>query len=76
MGDILVFDGEVLAYSTSNTSCRRILVADGFEVLTLAFLRKGDASVVSVDDAAIELEVVGGGETFTFLSQKLSFLKT
>jgi len=68
LSDILVLDGEVLAYSTSNASCRRVLVADGFEVLALAFLRKGDASVVSVDDAAIELEVVDNSETFTFLS--------
>jgi hypothetical protein len=68
LSDILVLNREVLAYSTSDASCRRVLVANGFEVLALAFLRKGNASVVSIDDAAIEFKVVGGGKAFTFLS--------
>ncbi len=63
-----------MAYSTSNASCYRVLIADCFEVFALAFLRKGDTSVVSVDNAAIKLEVVGGSETFTFLSQKPGLL--
>jgi hypothetical protein len=68
LSDILVLDREVLAYSTSNASYRRVLVTNGFKVLALAFLCKGNASVISIDDAAIKLEVVGGGKAFMFLS--------
>jgi hypothetical protein len=63
-----------LAYSTSNASCYRVLIADCFEVFALAFLCKGNTSVVSVDNATIKLEVMGGGKTFTFLSQKPGLL--
>jgi hypothetical protein len=68
LNDILVLDGEVLAYSTSNASYRHVLVINGFEVLALAFLYKGDSSVINVDNAIIKLKVISGGETFTFLS--------
>jgi hypothetical protein len=57
-----------LAYSTSNASCRHVLVTNSFEVLALVFLHKGDSSVIKVDNAVIKLEVVGSNETFTFLS--------
>jgi hypothetical protein len=64
-----------LAYSTFNASYRYVLVVNGFKVLALAFLHKGDSSVVKVDSATIKLEVISNSETFMFLSQKLSFLK-
>jgi hypothetical protein len=76
LSDILVLDGEVLAYNTFNANCRHVLIINGFEVLALAFLYKGDSSVIKVNSATIKLKVVSGGETFMFLSQKLSFLKT
>ncbi len=74
MSNILVLNREVLAYSTSNAGCYRVLITNYFEVFALAFLHKGDTSVVSVDNAAIKLKVVSGGKTFTFLSQKPGLL--
>jgi hypothetical protein len=68
LSDILVLDREVLAYSTSNANCHHVLVVNSFEVLALAFLRKGDSSVIKVNDATIKLEVMSGSETFTFFN--------
>ena len=68
MSDILVLDSEVLIYGTPITGYSRILVANGFEVLVLPYLRKGNSSAIGMDNSSIELEVVGSGETFTFLS--------
>jgi hypothetical protein len=64
----LVLDGEVLAYSTFNASYRYVLVVNGFEVLALVFLYKGDSSVINVDNVAIKLKVMSNSETFTFLN--------
>jgi hypothetical protein len=48
LGDVLVFNVEVLAYSSSATSCSRILTANDFEVLALALLRKSNTIVFKV----------------------------
>jgi hypothetical protein len=68
LSDILVLDAEVLTYSTSTAGYSRILVANGFEVLILPYLRKGNSSAVDVDNPSVKLKVVGGSETLTFLS--------
>jgi hypothetical protein len=74
LSDILILDKEVLAYSTFNASYCHVLVIDCFEVFALAFLYKGNTSVINVNNAAIKLEVVSGNETFTFLNQKPGLL--
>jgi hypothetical protein len=74
LSDILVLDGEVLTYSTFTTSRGNVLVVDAFEVLALAYLYKGDTSVVNVDNSFIELEVVVRGKALAFLGQKPSLL--
>ncbi len=68
LSDILVLDSEVLTYSTSTASCSHILVTNGFEVLVLPYLHKGNSSAVNVDNSSVKLEVIGGSETLTFLS--------
>jgi hypothetical protein len=40
------------------------------------YLRKGNTSVVGVDNSSIELQVVIKGETLTFLSQKPGLLQS
>jgi hypothetical protein len=75
LSDILVLDREVLAYGTLVTCCHRVLVINGFEVFALAFLYKGDSSVINVDNAVIEFEVISNNKTFTFLGQELGFFK-
>ena len=72
----MVLDGEVLTYSTSTTGRGGVLVADDFEVLALAYLRKGNTSVAGVDNSSVELEVVIKGETLAFLDQKLRLFQT
>jgi hypothetical protein len=72
----LILDGEVLMYSTSTTSRGSVLVADDLEVLALVYLRKGNTSVVSVDNSSVELQVVVGGETLVFLGQKPGLLQS
>ena len=74
LSDILVLDIEVFTYSASTTCYSRVLAVNGFEVFTLVYLRKGNSSAVSMDNSSVELEVVSGGETFTFLSQKPGLL--
>jgi hypothetical protein len=39
-----------------------------FEVFTLIFLCKGDATIFEVYNAAVEFKVMGRGKAFTFLS--------
>jgi len=68
LSDILVLNAEVLTYSTSTTGYSRILVVNGFEVLALPYLRKGNSSAVDVDNPSVKLEVVSSSETLTFLS--------
>ncbi len=68
LSDILVLNGEVLTYSTSTAGYSRILVTNGFEVLALLYLYKGNSSAVDVDNSSVKLEVVSSGETLTSLS--------
>jgi hypothetical protein len=68
LSNILVLDGEVLAYSAPTTSCSHILVANDFEVLALALLHKGNSSGFGMDNPTIELEIIVGSEAFTLLS--------
>jgi hypothetical protein len=68
LSDILVFDIEVLTYSTFITGYSRILVVNGFKVLILPYLRKGNSSAVDVNNPSVKLKVVGDSETLTFFS--------
>ena len=65
-----------MTYSTSTTGRGGVLVADDFEVLALAYLRKGNTSVAGVDNSSVELEVVIAGETLAFLGQKPGLLQS
>jgi hypothetical protein len=75
LSDILVLDREILVYGTLITYCYYVLVIDGFKVFALAFLYKGDSSVINVNDAVIEFKVMSNNKTFMFLNQELGFLK-
>ncbi len=58
-------------YSASTTSCYYVFITNGFEVLILLYLYKGNYGAISFNNPSIKLEVVGGSETFTFLGYKL-----
>ncbi|KAF4626883.1 hypothetical protein G7Y89_g11273 [Cudoniella acicularis] len=59
LGDVLILRNEVLTYSTSTTSYSRIFITYDFKVLILAFLRKGDTTVVlKVYNIAVKLKVM------------------
>ena len=65
----MILSREVLAYSSSATSCSRILSANWFEVLVLSFLRKGNTAIVfKVYNATVELKIIARSKAFTFLS--------
>jgi hypothetical protein len=71
LSNILVLDIKVLAYSVSVTGCCRVLVADGFKVLILSYLYKGNYGIVSFNNSFVELEVMGGTKPLTFLRHEL-----
>jgi hypothetical protein len=71
LSNILVLDTKVLAYSASAAGCRRVLVTDGFKVLILPYLCKGNYGAVSFDNSSVKLEVMGGTEPLTFLRHEL-----
>jgi hypothetical protein len=55
-------------YNTSTAYRSRVLSYYRVEVTILAFLRKGNTSGISVNNASIELEVVVSRKTFALLS--------
>jgi hypothetical protein len=55
-------------YNTSTTYRSRVLSYYQVEVTALAFLRKGNTSGISVNNASIKLKVVVSRKTFTLLS--------
>ena len=58
LGDILVFDREVLANGTSDTSHRDIILTNGFEVFVLPYLYKRDSGIIDINNTTIKLQVI------------------
>jgi hypothetical protein len=71
LSNILVLDIKVLAYSAFVASYRRVLVVNGFEVLILLYLYKGNYDIVSFDNSFVKLKVISGTKPLTFLYYKL-----
>jgi hypothetical protein len=71
LSNILVLDTKVLVYSASATGYRRVLITDGFKVLILSYLYKGNYDAVSFDNSSVKLKVIGGTKPLTFLRHEL-----
>jgi hypothetical protein len=60
---------------TSTTHRSRILNYHYSEVSTLSFLREGNTSRISIDNASIKLKIIVSHKAFTLLSQEFSLLE-
>ena len=75
MGDILVFNREILTNSAPTAYNSSILYRNGSEVFILAFLYKSNSSSIYIDNTSIKLEIIVNSKAFTLLSQELSLME-
>ena len=61
LGDILFLSKEIITYSAPTTRSSSILITNGFKVLILLLLRKGNPVTIKVDNSAIKFQIVRGG---------------
>jgi hypothetical protein len=71
LSNILSLNIKVLAYSAFAAGCRRVLVANGFKVLILLYLCKGNYGTVSFDNSFVKLKVMDRTKPLTFLYYEL-----
>jgi hypothetical protein len=71
LSNILIFNIKVLAYSAFIANCRYVFVINGFKVLILLYLYKGNYNTVSFDNSFIKLKVISGIKSLTFLCYEL-----
>jgi hypothetical protein len=68
LGNILVFNREILINSTSITYSNSIFYRNSLEVFILVFLYKSNSSNIYINNTSIKLEIIIKNKGFIFLS--------
>ena len=68
LGNILVFNKEILTNNTPITYSSSIFYRNGSEVFILVFLYKSNSSSIYINNTFIKLEIIVNSKAFIFLS--------
>ena len=58
LGDILFLNKEIITYGAPTTRSSSILITNGFKVLILLLLYKGNPVAIKVDNSAIKFQIM------------------